>query len=119
MIDVNNEELIRIREVPNLLPRRPGGRKIHLSAVYRWISRGVGGTRLESIKLGGSTYTTREALQRFGERLSGNDASTPSATPMSRRKAVARARAEVDNVLGDRTAGFGKEGLRGESDVAE
>lgn len=59
-----------LRDVPRHLPVRPNGKRLHISAVYRWTMRGVKGVRLETMKLGGSTYTSREALQRFSERLS-------------------------------------------------
>lgn len=60
-----------LRDVPRQLPVRPNGKRLHISAVYRWTMRGVKGVRLETVKLGGSTYTSREALQRFSERLTG------------------------------------------------
>lgn len=64
MINLSSETLIPIREAPRHLPKRPNGKRIHISACYRWISRGVRGVRLESIKIGGSTYASTEALQR-------------------------------------------------------
>lgn len=67
MIDVGTETLIPIRDVPRRLPLRPTGRRLHISAVYRWIQRGVGGVRLEAIRIGGTTYTSIEALQRFAD----------------------------------------------------
>ena len=78
MIELSSETLIPIREAPRHLPKRPNGKRIHISACYRWISRGVRGVRLDSIKIGGSTYTSIEALQRFANRLSGrSNASRP------------------------------------------
>lgn len=68
MIDIHEETLVAIPEVPRLLPRR-NGRTIHRSAIYRWILRGCRGVVLESIKVGGLTYTSLEALQRFCEEL--------------------------------------------------
>ena len=70
MIDIETEQLVPIRQVPRLLPPRPSGRRVHISAVYRWMSRGIRGVVLESVKVGGSTYTSMEALQRFADRLS-------------------------------------------------
>lgn len=65
MINISTEHLIPIRDVPRHLPPRPTGRRVHISAVYRWIQRGVHGNRLESIKIGGMVYTSFEALMRF------------------------------------------------------
>ena len=70
MIDMNAESLIPLRDVPKLLPLRHGGKRIHLSAIYRWISRGIRGVRLDAIKVGGTTYTSSEAIQRFARGLS-------------------------------------------------
>lgn len=69
MIELCKENLIPIREVPRHLPRRPDGKRVHISACYRWISRGVRGVRLEAIRIGGTMYTSVEALERFGLRL--------------------------------------------------
>ena len=65
MIDIASEQLVPLNEVPKLLPARGNGKRIHISAIYRWAQRGVRGTRLEVIRVGGTTYTSREALQRF------------------------------------------------------
>ena len=70
MIDMHYEDLIPVREVPAALPLQPGGRRIHLATVYRWMSRGVRGVRLEWIRIGGHTFTSREALVRFVEATS-------------------------------------------------
>ena len=70
MIDISAETLSPLSEAPKHLPPRPNGKRVHISACYRWISRGVRGVHLESIKIGGSTYTSKEALQRIAERRS-------------------------------------------------
>jgi hypothetical protein len=39
--------------------------------MWRWVLRGVrGGIRLESFRVGGTNYTTREMVQRFIDRTS-------------------------------------------------
>ena len=64
---------IVLSAVPNDPAVRPGrnGRKLHLSTVHRWAGRGVRGVRLETLKNGGTTITTRPALLRFLSRLNG------------------------------------------------
>lgn len=69
MITLNHEQLIPLRRVPQHLPLRPSGKCIHPSAVYRWVSNGIRGTMLESVRIGGTVYTSAEALQRFADRL--------------------------------------------------
>lgn len=70
MISIANEQLIPLRDAPKHLPPRPNGKRLHISVFYRWITRGVRGILLESIRIGGTTYTSLEALQRFGVHLS-------------------------------------------------
>ena len=102
MIDLSAEKLIRVQDVPRLLPPRHTGKRVHISAVYRWIQRGVQGVRLESIRIGGTTYTSKEALQRFADRRSPeNDGpvGVPTTTA-TRRKQIERAEREVRAILG-------------------
>jgi len=79
MIDISAEHLVAIRDVPKLVPARGNGKRIHISAVYRWLLRGVRGIRLESVTIGGTTYTSTEAVQRFADQLTlqRNHGSTP------------------------------------------
>ncbi len=102
MIDIGTEQLIPFREVPRLLPPRPTGRRVHISAVYRWLNRGLGGICLESIKIGGTTYTSVEALQRFADGLSGKaedsrEQLAPSTS--SRRRQIRETARRVDLAL--------------------
>ena len=57
------------------------GRTPASSTMWRWVLRGVrGGIRLESFRVGGTSYTTREMVQRFIDRTSQSTA-TVSVTP--------------------------------------
>lgn len=69
-IDLRSEDVVTIAEAVQGLPPHQNGRKIHISTIYRWISRGIHGVRLESLKLGRRLVTSHEAIQRFAERLS-------------------------------------------------
>lgn len=102
MIDTGVENLIPLRDVPRCLPLRPNGKRLHISAVYRWTLRGVKGIRLETVKIGGTTYTSREAIQRFSERLTGV---APAGTPVNpvsrgRQRQLEQANAAVAQALG-------------------
>ena len=68
--DIHAEQLLTLSEAARALPRLRGDRKVHVSTLYRWIKRGVRGVRLESVKIGRTLVTSREALQRFAERVS-------------------------------------------------
>lgn len=69
MIDLKQEETVTLAEAARVLPRLRGRKRVHVSTLYRWISRGVRGVRLEAVHVGGTLVTSREALQRFADRL--------------------------------------------------
>jgi hypothetical protein len=103
MIDISNEHLIAVRDVPGRLPPRPTGRRIHISAVYRWIQRGIRGVRLEVTRVGGTAYTSEEALQRFADRsqeLRGHDPVGEIRHGRARQRQVEEATKAVDAILG-------------------
>jgi hypothetical protein len=60
MIDILNEQLLRLNEAAKRLPGQP-----HRSSLERWTHDGVRGRRLETVLIGGRRYTSLEALQRF------------------------------------------------------
>ncbi len=105
MISVNNETLIPIRDLPSRLPRRPNGQRIHVATCFRWLLRGVGGVVLESARIGSTTYTSEQALQRFAENLAAATAQPPRKvdTPRTRRREIDRAAQRVADMLGDRS----------------
>jgi hypothetical protein len=65
-----DEALISLPDAAKALPRRRRGRNAHVSTLFRWTTIGVRGVVLESIQIGGTRCTSREALQRFFEQLS-------------------------------------------------
>lgn len=89
-----DEDLIPLREVPRLLPLR-NGRRVSIDAVYRWARKGLAQGRLESLRIGGETYTSREAIARFATRL------TNPAGPETPPSVVSRAHAEAARRLDD------------------
>ena len=108
MIDIINEELIPIREVPKRLPPRPGGRRLHTSAVYRWIQRGVKEVHLEAVRIGGTTYTSAEALQRFADRqsqVSAVDSVVAIQPTRSRQREIDEAARKAEAILSRRADG--------------
>ena len=77
MIDLSTESLLSMAQAARLRPLSRRGRPTHPSTIYRWIARGLRGHRLEGIRLGGSLYTSREALQRFADALTVEVVQTP------------------------------------------
>ena len=94
MIDLQRERLFSLSEAARLRPPGRRGRPTHTSMLYRWITRGLRGHRLEAIRLGGQLYTSAEALQRFADRLT---AATGSGSPSA--DAPPRSSAAVDDEL--------------------
>jgi hypothetical protein len=101
-IDLTREEPILLVDVPKLpwIPRRRGGRRLHVATVHRWCTRGLHGTKLEYLQLGGTRVTTAGALMRFFTRLTG--APVQGAVPLSdqRQRQVERATRAAEAVLG-------------------
>ncbi len=69
MLDATTEELLSLTEAARLVPRRRGGKGAHVATLYRWAKDGLRGVVLQTLQVGGTRCTSREALQRFFERL--------------------------------------------------
>lgn len=69
MIDPTTESLVSLTEATKRLPRRRAGKRPNVSTLYRWSTAGCRGVILESIQIGGTRCTSREALARFFCRL--------------------------------------------------
>ena len=97
MIDSTHENLISLADVPGHLPDRRGGKRPHVSCIYRWCQKGVRGIKLEVLQIGGTKCTSLKALQRFFERLSaaGNGEAPPVRTVGQRQRASEKADAEL------------------------
>jgi hypothetical protein len=73
-IDVFRETVLPFAEAAKRLPKLRGGRPVAPSTIYRWAQGGLKGAsgaivRLETVKIGATTCTSLEALQRFFDRL--------------------------------------------------
>lgn len=86
-----SENIVSLADAAKLLPRRRGGKRPHVSCVYRWTNSGCKGIVLESTQVGATRCTSTEALERFFQRLSGDDGQahaaglSPSPRPSPRR----------------------------------
>jgi hypothetical protein len=97
MIDLANEPLMSLAQAAAALPPGRQGKKVHLSAIVRWILTGVrtptGRVHLEGIRIGGRWLTSREALQRFADRQ------TPDFSPLAPAPRISAARRkQLENV---------------------
>lgn len=97
MFDPLSETLVSLTDAAKLLPRRRRGSKPNVATLYRWTTAGCRGVVLESIQVGGTRCTSREALGRFLAALtkpgSTNVESQPRATVARRRRQIASAEA--------------------------
>lgn len=92
MIDRQTEKLITIPAAARSVP--PAG--VHVATVWRWALYGLrDGRKLETLRVGGRTYTSAEALERF-LRLDGEPATAPKkASRKQRERQIAAAEAEL------------------------
>lgn len=84
------------------------GKRLAQSTFYRWSGKGVKGVRLETRMLGGTRYTSLEAIQRFFDALTEvTDAhrSAPMATEPTRNR-----QAEIDQAHKECDEYFGPHG---------
>ncbi len=61
-MNFDSEDLITLAQAGQMIPG-----KRDPSTIWRWINAGRYGVRLESLEVGGVTYTTRTAIQEFCE----------------------------------------------------
>lgn len=100
MIDLATEKLLTLEQAAEKL-------LVSKATLYRWITNGSKGVRLEAIKMGVHWRTSEEALQRFGDRLTPNQEPTPPVaspicTPNQRRRDLKWVEEELDKFLGVR-----------------
>lgn len=98
-INIQVETLILVSKIPDHLPRQPNGKKLHVSAVYRWMKNGIQGVRLETIFIAGCRYSSLEAMNRFWHRVT-----EAKDGKLSRKENNSRANSSSENEL--RKAGW-------------
>ena len=89
------QPLLYFAELFGRLPRGPGGRRVHLSTLCRWRTRGVRGVRLAAVRVGSRWASSLAAVEQFilAVTLAG---SPPAATPPPPAAATRRVAAELD-----------------------
>ena len=73
-IDVDSETIIPLCEARTAFP---GGKRLAMQTLHRWRLHGVRGVRLETCLVGGSRYTSREAISRFIRAQNATDSPVP------------------------------------------
>lgn len=77
MIDIETEQMLSIKAAREWLRGRTGHAP-HRNTIRDWARVGLKGVVLETVRIGGTVYTSVEAMQRFSDRRQGPDAVTPS-----------------------------------------
>ena len=98
MIDPTTETLVSMADAARPLPRRRGGKKPHVSCLYRWTTHGCKGVILESIQVGGTRCTSKEALGRFFKALTNANLPTAQQPSTSRQRAGAERELERQGI---------------------
>lgn len=78
MIDIYEEKILSLAGAAKSLPP-VDGKHLNPSTIYRWIADGIGGVKLDSVKIGRRLCTSKEALQNFVNQL--QEAPTPQSKP--------------------------------------
>jgi excisionase family DNA binding protein len=100
VIDLATEKLLTLEQASERL-------LVAKATMYRWITQGSNGVRLEAARVGGRWRTSEEALQRFSDSLTPNLEAIHSSvlrirTPRQRQRDIERAERELDALLGPR-----------------
>lgn len=82
MIDPSNEKLIPFQKAPEHIP---GGRK-SICCLHRWRLNGVRGAKLETLLVGGTRFTSVEAIARFIAAQNVSESPAPAITAKQRRQ---------------------------------
>src|SRR5262245_36402702 len=114
-IDVTAEDTLTLDQARALLPPGRNGAKPTLGCMLRWIFDGAYAlgpdgrrtdekVRLEAVRFGGRWITSKEALNRFSERLTprldGDASEAKPRTPAKRARSSERAAAELEKAWG-------------------
>ena len=80
MIDASTETLIRFQEAGRRIAGNPS-----ISALHRWRLSGVRGVKLETLLVGGTRFTSTEAISRFIAEQNRDEPPPPALTASQRR----------------------------------
>ena len=85
MIELRTEDVASLTVAAEWFPPRRKGRKPNVSTLYRWAKSGCRGIALETVQVGGTKCTSREAVQRFVERLTHGEDRTENSSVETQR----------------------------------
>ncbi len=71
-IDATQEELLSLAQAAKVMPP-VNGKRPAVSTLWRWCRKGLGGVRLDYVRVGRNIATSREAMSRFFNALAAKD----------------------------------------------
>lgn len=77
-IDAARESVLSFGEAARYVGKLKGGKAVAFQTLFRWATKGCRGVVLESICIGGTRCTSKEALQRFFDGVTRARASAPA-----------------------------------------
>lgn len=77
-IDAARESVLSFGEAARYVGKLKGAKALSFQTMFRWATKGCFGVVLESICIGGTRCTSKEALQRFFDGVTRARASAPS-----------------------------------------
>lgn len=83
-----SQNLIPLSKAARSLPRLRGDRPVSPATLWRWAAHGLRGVKLEIVRVGGTTCTSPEALQRFFSALNEEQAPTPASNAARQQRAA-------------------------------
>ncbi len=100
MIDMTRESLLTLNQAAKLpwMPERRNCRRPHVATLHRWATKGLNDVRLETVQVGGSRCTSREALARFFDALAKKNRPVASTDSQSVGADAEHADAELDRL---------------------
>jgi hypothetical protein len=97
-IELNSEQIISVREVAGLKFMRGRRKKLSNATLWRWITCGLRGVKLETILIGGTRCTSVEAVERFIMATQSEAKTRHGRTPSQRAKALAKCTAKLEAI---------------------
>ena len=68
-IDPFTEEMFSLQDAAKKLPPLRAGRPVNVSTIWRWVTNGYKGIKLETINIGERTMTSTDAMSRFFQEI--------------------------------------------------
>ena len=96
---MDDDTLRLFSELIVLLAARLGGRRIHVSTLHRWRSRGIGGRTLDAVRIGGRWFSSLKSVAQLCA-MESPETGTPSFGPGTSSRRAVQAQTELSSLHG-------------------